>query len=260
MKRATQIIRRTARLIPVSLLLICGAGEQLSAQQTVFSPDIDTVAIWGTCTPPGIIWTTSADSPGVARVAIRPVNGELVRGVPPDHITARYDSAYFLVQDSLHRFGFSLWLTQYSPYHPGRFSIPPDSVEFILDGPIAITLFVMQDSILVDSSRWSWVSYQTGLAVQDANLSIPRDAWLYQNYPNPLNPTSDIRYQISEFRHVRLVVYDLLGREVAVLVDERKAPGSYEIQFDGSGLASGVYVYRLTAGRFEQTRTMILIR
>jgi hypothetical protein len=59
---------------------------------------------------------------------------------------------------------------------------------------------------------------------------------------------------------VKITVYDVLGREVAVLVNERKAPGNYEVTFDASGLSSGVYVYRLTAGGFAQARTMLLIR
>lgn len=58
----------------------------------------------------------------------------------------------------------------------------------------------------------------------------------------------------------KLVVYDLLGREVAVLVNERKAPGRYEVDYDASALASGVYVYRLTVGKFMETRKMILVR
>jgi hypothetical protein len=59
---------------------------------------------------------------------------------------------------------------------------------------------------------------------------------------------------------VKIVVYDILGREVATLVNERKAGGSYEVSFDGSGLASGVYLYRLTAGPFVQSRKMLLIK
>ena len=89
---------------------------------------------------------------------------------------------------------------------------------------------------------------------------MPSDYSLGQNYPNPFNSSSDIRYQISDIRHVRLTVYDLLGREVAVLVDEKKAPGTYEVRFDASGLASGVYLYRLTAGSFVQTRKMLLLQ
>ena len=89
---------------------------------------------------------------------------------------------------------------------------------------------------------------------------LPHEFLLQQNYPNPFNSSSDIRYQISEFRYVRLAVYDILGREVAMLVNERKAPGSYDVRFDASGLASGVYLYRLMAGEFIQTRKMIMLK
>jgi hypothetical protein len=90
---------------------------------------------------------------------------------------------------------------------------------------------------------------------------------LGQNYPNPFNPTTTIEYttggtrnQGSGISEVRLVVYDLLGREVAVLVNEMKTPGTYEVTFDVSRLASGVYLYRLTAGEFIQTRKLLLLR
>jgi hypothetical protein len=83
---------------------------------------------------------------------------------------------------------------------------------------------------------------------------------LYQNYPNPFNPKSEIRYLISEFRQVRLVVYDLLGREVAELVNEKQAPGTYNVRFDASDLSSGVYVYRLTSGDNIAVRKMLLLR
>ena len=81
-----------------------------------------------------------------------------------------------------------------------------------------------------------------------------------QNYPNPFNPASVIRYHIAEPRMVRLVVYDLLGREVAVLVNEKKQTGSYEATFDASHFASGMYVARLIAGSFVETRKMLLVR
>jgi hypothetical protein len=83
---------------------------------------------------------------------------------------------------------------------------------------------------------------------------------LEQNYPNPFNPTTVVRYRLPVVNTVRLVVYDVLGREVAVLVDEKKDPGSYEVTFDGSGLSSGVYFYRMQAGDFVQTRKLIVLR
>lgn len=89
---------------------------------------------------------------------------------------------------------------------------------------------------------------------------FPLEFTLGQNYPNPFNPSTNIGFTIADFGRVRIAVYDLLGREVAVLVNEHKAPGTYSIRFDASGLSSGVYLYRLTRGRFVQTRKMVVIK
>ena len=107
-----------------------------------------------------------------------------------------------------------------------------------------------------------WSAYRNNLppaSVRQAD--IPAEGFmLFQNYPNPFNSSSDIRYHISELRHVRLAVYDLLGREVAVLVNERKSPGSYAVKFDAAGLSSGLYFYRLQAGNLVRTRKLLLLR
>ncbi len=89
---------------------------------------------------------------------------------------------------------------------------------------------------------------------------MPDHIALEQNYPNPFNPKTGIRFEVLGVSNVKIAVYDLLGREVAVLVNEKKAPGNYEVSFDGSGLSSGVYFYRLTAGQFVETRKMILMK
>ena len=98
-----------------------------------------------------------------------------------------------------------------------------------------------------------------GVASSAAQLPPGRFA-LKQNYPNPFNSTTVVSYEVSVAGSVRVAVYDLLGREVSVLVDEQRAPGSYDVRFDASGLASGVYLYRLTSGSFVQTRKMVLLR
>ena len=94
----------------------------------------------------------------------------------------------------------------------------------------------------------------------DSKAGRPTDYRLFQNFPNPFNPKTVISCQWPGVSDVRLVVYDILGREVAVLVNEKKAPGSYEVEFDARGLSSGIYFYRLTAGKFVETRKMILLR
>ena len=110
-------------------------------------------------------------------------------------------------------------------------------------------------------------SYEATLSVTEPPEVQPHAFELYQNYPNPFNPSTLIRYRIAgskEYgggsRDVRLVVYDLLGREVAVLVNERKLPGTYEATFDAGGLAGGMYLYRLQAGDFVATRKLLLLR
>ncbi|MFH1198322.1 MAG: T9SS type A sorting domain-containing protein, partial [bacterium] len=104
----------------------------------------------------------------------------------------------------------------------------------------------------------------TGLEMMQNNCF---DFQLSQNYPNPFNPTTKIKYTIPavetgyipSLRNVTLKVYDVLGREITTLVNEYKSPGTYEIEFYGSKLPSGVYFYQLRAGEFNQTKKMILL-
>jgi C1A family cysteine protease len=89
---------------------------------------------------------------------------------------------------------------------------------------------------------------------------IPKEYKLSQNYPNPFNPITTIQYQIPQKNHVTLKVFDVLGREVVTLVSEQKPAGAYTIQFDGSGLTSGVYFYRLQAGAYVNTKKFLLLK
>jgi hypothetical protein len=89
---------------------------------------------------------------------------------------------------------------------------------------------------------------------------LPEACALFQNYPNPFNANTIIRYQQPMDNYVSLKVYDLLGREVATLVSEVKTPGTYVADWHAPGLASGVYLYRLTAGDFVEVKKMLLVR
>jgi hypothetical protein len=89
---------------------------------------------------------------------------------------------------------------------------------------------------------------------------LPKIYSLEQNYPNPFNPKTKIQFTIVNRQLTIVTVYDVLGREVATLVNEVKGRGTHAVQFDGSNLASGVYFYRLTAGNFVQTRKLLLLR
>jgi hypothetical protein len=106
------------------------------------------------------------------------------------------------------------------------------------------------------------ITITSPLAIDDprGDTSIPASYSLEQNYPNPFNPSTTIRFQIPHSEFVTLKVYDLTGREVAVLVNGQKPAGSYRIEFDAGKLASGMYFYRLNAGEFQQIRKMVLLR
>jgi hypothetical protein len=89
---------------------------------------------------------------------------------------------------------------------------------------------------------------------------LPSSFMLSQNYPNPFNPNTTIRYALPQRTHVSLSVFNTLGQEVATLVNEIEEAGNHEVRFDGSGLASGVYFYRMRAGEYVQTRKLLLLR
>ena len=118
----------------------------------------------------------------------------------------------------------------------------------------------------------NWIS--TRLAWLDANMpgrdiqgtgvhgtgTLPEESVLMQNYPNPFNPSTNISYLLKSTGKVRLSVYDILGREVAVLANEIQTAGAHEVTFSANGLSSGVYFYRINAGTFTQSKQMILIK
>jgi len=95
--------------------------------------------------------------------------------------------------------------------------------------------------------------------IQD-NDFVPTEFSLAQNYPNPFNPVTTIQYQLSEFGSVTLKVYDVLGNEIATLVDQSQYAGKYQVRFDGSRLASGTYIYTLNANNITQTKKMLLVK
>ncbi len=88
----------------------------------------------------------------------------------------------------------------------------------------------------------------------------PNSFSLSQNYPNPFNPSTNIGFSISDFGFVTLKVYNIQGKEVATLINKEMQPGSYQIKFDGSNLASGIYFYKLSSGNYHQVKKMILMK
>ena len=130
------------------------------------------------------------------------------------------------------------------------------------------------DSVLVDGVRVdSTASYTFSRVVSDHTISarftsttdaeeqtLPTEFRLLQNFPNPFNPTTVVSCQVPVTSRVRLVVYDVLGRQVRVLMEEVKPPGTYKITWDAKGMGSGVYFYRMEAGSFKETKRLLLVK
>ncbi len=165
----------------------------------------------------------------------------------------------------------TLIITQTVRPNPSFFTMPVQ-VKFNTSlGDTTVTLFNNQQvqnfqfditgdpqSISFDPGNWILKTLQGITEVEDA--TIPREYSLEQNYPNPFNPITNIKFRISDFGFVSLKVYDVLGNEVATLVDEEKPAGNYKVDFSANGLTSGIYFYTLTAGNFKETKKMILMK
>jgi hypothetical protein len=120
--------------------------------------------------------------------------------------------------------------------------------------------YVVADTIPAYRAVMFATHHQVPTAIAAEPLTEPAAFDLTQNFPNPFNPTTVISGQCPVAGHVRIAVYDILGREVAVLMDEGKEPGTFEVTWDAHGFASGVYMCRMAAGAFIQTRRMLLLK
>jgi hypothetical protein len=132
---------------------------------------------------------------------------------------------------------------------------------FTLTAPSAGT-YTVNAGFKSPSRKWgvtSAVINVTGIDEELVGLR-PETFALYNNYPNPFNPSTKIRYAISQTAFTSLKVYSILGQEVAVLISEEKTPGVYEVNFDAANLASGTYLYKLQAGNFIETKKMIVLK
>jgi len=116
---------------------------------------------------------------------------------------------------------------------------------------------VLRDSLVVRSLRW----LMDGVVVSAPDDNIIASSFeLKQNYPNPFNPVTSMQYAVGSQQFVTLKVYDILGKEIATLVNEEKPAGEYTVEFDASSLASGTYFYKLTAGEFVSVKKMSLLK
>ena len=149
----------------------------------------------------------------------------------------------------------------FTPSQATKIGISADSM-FVDASPVGGTENFYRVITLDVHGNRSLPSPQTSVTVTgvDEAHSLPTEYALGQNFPNPFNPMTAIKYVIPEEVNVRLIVSDVLGREVAALVDELKPANRYEVNFDASNLPSGMYFYKLQAGKFLDVKKMILMR
>ncbi len=110
------------------------------------------------------------------------------------------------------------------------------------------------------SYDYATIKYSQPVEIKKISNSVPERFTLYQNYPNPFNPTTTIKFDVPFTSNVIITVYDVLGREVTKLIDEKLTSGSYETKFDASNLPSGMYFYKLETNGFSETKKMMLVK
>ncbi|MGB5895336.1 MAG: FG-GAP-like repeat-containing protein [Ignavibacteriaceae bacterium] len=128
------------------------------------------------------------------------------------------------------------------------------------NGTYSVALTVSNGIDSETKIRTDYITVNSATGLDDLTGEIPTDFQLYQNYPNPFNPSTSIKFSVVSESQVVLKVYNLLGKEVATLMNEKKTPGFYELNFGGEKLPSGIYVYRLEAGSFSSLKKMILLK
>jgi hypothetical protein len=155
-------------------------------------------------------------------------------GMQDEYLAYRFNTGF---ADSLDELGIAYEFQSYTGGHSSHFRYPIG--------------FKFLDSVMNKAAT----------NVDDGKISgTPTEFILYQNYPNPFNPSTVISYQLAVGSRVTLKVYDILGNEVATLVNEEKPAGSYEVKWSAESLSSGVYFYQLIAGSYLETKKMILLR
>ncbi|MFA4818833.1 MAG: T9SS type A sorting domain-containing protein [Patescibacteria group bacterium] len=192
--------------------------------------------------------------------------------VPPDIISVKIPDP--VIVNQLARFrvkivdanNFSIWLIY-------KYRLIKDSVLVsVLPGqPLEIEVgltftrlgtqsatFSVRDNQILGSTVTVMVNVTVATGVEDE--SVPTRYSLSQNYPNPFNPATTIRFGLPNSEYVNLIVYDLLGREVATLINESKLAGYHTVEFNPGNLPSGIYLYKLTAGKFTKTEKMMLMK
>ena len=165
-------------------------------------------------------------------------------GSMDDIVTIKYD-----------QFGNELWVNRFNS--PANLNDVANNISLDNYGNVIVSGFLTSAAGGMDFGviKFSQLTSVNSMSEENASLYL-----LTQNYPNPFNPVTHFEFGISKVEFVSLRVYNVIGNEVAVLVNEMREPGYYTVEFDGSKLTSGIYFYKITAGNITETKRMLLLK
>jgi len=166
-------------------------------------------------------------------------------------------------KDDFGRYYITSWYTLSMYRFDSVFSSPPEVFYTNAGAPVDISYNSRDDILavpLMNANTVVFIPITPPVSVRDENSKPPQKFFLKQNYPNPFNPVTTISYNLPVKSYVELVVYNTLGESVVQLVNEEKEAGRYEVKIDATGLPSGIYFYRLSAGSFVETKKMVLMK
>jgi uncharacterized delta-60 repeat protein len=199
-------------------------------------------------------WVNSYDGPGqyvdiAYAIAVDGAGNVYVTGSSDELVTADYATVKYNTS------GTQQWAARYN----GTGNESDHANAMTLDA--AGNIYVVGASFGIGSSDdYVTLKYSQQIGIANVSTEIPNKFSLGQNYPNPFNPVTNIKMDIQHAGSVKLVVYDILGKEVETLVNEHLSAGSFKIDWDASAYQSGVYYYRMTSGVFSETKKLILIK
>jgi protocatechuate 3,4-dioxygenase beta subunit len=220
--------------------------------QTLRWKNADSVVVNASGTVAGINFTVMADTDSGA---------DLVNGTVRDNLGNPVNGAFVFALDANQQVSAYGITDQNGNYTiagltPGSYSISTDKYGYTSTQTSTVSLDYNSNF----TSSASFTMTPTDVTSINSNSGTIQNYKLYQNYPNPFNPTTVIKYSVPMASRVTLKVYNILGSEVATLVNGEKAVGNYNVTFNGSNLASGIYFYQLKAGGFVQTKKLVLMK
>lgn len=121
-------------------------------------------------------------------------------------------------------------------------------------------VYVTGSSVGLGNNDYATIKYSQTVGVQQISTEVPSRFKLHQNYPNPFNPNTKIKFEVSKFSNVKLIVFDIIGREIETLLNDELRPGVYEVIFNGYGLSSGIYYCKIISAEYSEIKKMLLIK